>query len=268
MWATLAIASALSLAPSQAGELKLSNKHTTYGFLGETREKNQYLPGDVVFLAFDIDGLTVGKDGKISYSMAMQLKNAKGEALFSQVPQPIEANNTLGGTSTRGFSYAQIGGDLPAGKYTMTVTVKDEQQPSKSSTLTQSFEVTKRDFGIIRLGLFYDDQGKEWAAPYFVVGQHAWIHFNTTGFDRGKDKNPDIEVKVRVTDASGNPTVAEPFAGSTKTQNVPAAVQTLPWWQKIELNRAGKYKLELEATDKVSKKTAKETLSITVVDSK
>jgi hypothetical protein len=267
MLATLAIATALSLAPSQAGDLKLSNQRTTYGFLGETRENNKYLPGDVVFLAFDIDGLTVGKDGKISYSMAMQLKDAKGAVLFAQVPQPIEANNTLGGTSTRGFSYAQIGGDLAAGKYTMTVTVKDEPS-GKSSPLTQNFEVVKRDFGIIRLGLFYDDQGKEWAAPHFVVGQHAWIHFNTTGFDRGKDKNPDIEVRVRVTDASGKPTVAEPFVGSSKNQNVPAAVQTLPWWQKIELNRAGKYKLELEATDKVSKKTVKETLSITVVDSK
>jgi hypothetical protein len=267
MWATLAIATALSLAPSQAGELKLSNQRTTYGFLGETREKNQYLPGDVVFLAFDIDGLTVGKDGKISYSMAMQLKNAKGETLFSQVPQPIEANNTLGGSSTRGFSYAQIGGDLPAGKYTMNVTVKDEPS-GKSSTLTQNFEVTKRDFGIIRLGLFYDDQGKEWAAPYFVVGQHAWIHFNTTGFERGKDKNPDIEVRVRVTDASGKPTVAQPFTGSTKSQNVPPNVQTLPWWQKIELNRPGKFKLELEATDNITKKTVKETLTITVVETK
>jgi hypothetical protein len=269
MWATLAIAAALSLAPNQKGELKLTNQRATYGFLGETREKNQYLPGDVVFVAFDIDGLTIGKDGKISYSMEMKLKNAKGEALFSQVPQPIEANNTLGGSSTRGFSYAQIGNDLPAGKYTMTVAVKDEQsQSGKPVTLTQNFEVTKRDFGIVRLGLFYDDQGKEFAPPMFVVGQHAWIHFMTTGFDRGKDKSADIEVNVRVLDANGKPTLAQAFTGSTKTQNVPPTVQTLPWWQKIELNRAGKYKLELEATDKSSNKKVKEVLNVTVVDSK
>ena len=63
MLATLAIATALSLTPAQDSQLKLSNARTTYGFLGNARETNKFLPGDVLFLAFDINGMTVGKRG-------------------------------------------------------------------------------------------------------------------------------------------------------------------------------------------------------------
>src|SRR5947209_2497871 len=38
MLATLAFATVLSLAPAQDSQLKLTNEHTTYGFLGSTRE--------------------------------------------------------------------------------------------------------------------------------------------------------------------------------------------------------------------------------------
>ena len=53
MLATLALATAMSLTPAQNSELKLSNAHTTYGFLGNPRENNKYLPGDVLFLIFE-----------------------------------------------------------------------------------------------------------------------------------------------------------------------------------------------------------------------
>src|SRR5262249_11769643 len=152
------------------------------------------------------------------------------------------------------------------GKYTLTVTVKDEIS-GQSATLTHPFEVLKKDFGIGRIGLFYDEQGKVWAPPVFVAGQSAWVHFITMGFDRNaKNQQPSVEVRMRVLDSGGKPTVPQAVTGDTNSQKVPANVQAVPWFQKIELNRPGNYKIELEAEDKVAKKTAKEVLNITVLE--
>lgn len=268
MLATLAIATALSLTPAQDSQLKLSNAHTSYGILGGPRESNKFLPGDVLFLTFDINGMTVGKRGQIKYSLGMQMKNSKDVSVYSQLPQIIEAANTLGGTSLPAFAYADIGGSVEAGKYTLTVTVKDEIA-GQSASLTHAFEVLKKDFGIGRIGLFYDEKGMVWAPPVFVAGQSAWVHFITMGFDRDvRDKNPNVEVRMRVLDSAGKPTLPEAVTGDTKTQKVPTNVQAVPWFQKIELNRPGKYKIELEATDAVAKKTVKEVLNITVLETK
>jgi hypothetical protein len=271
MLATLAIAAALSLTPAQDkqdSQLKLSNAQITYGILGGPRDTNKFLPGDVLFLRFDISGLSVDKGGRIKYSLAMQMKNAAGETVFSQVPQVIEAVNTLGGSSLPAFAYADIGGSTAPGKYTLIVTVADEITKKKQE-LPHAFEVRKKDFGITRLGLFYDEQGRTWAPTIFVAGQSAWLHFWTVGFDRNPaSKNADVEVRMRVLDDSGKPTLPNPVTGDTKAQKPPANAQFLPWFLKIELNRPGKYKIEVEATDVIAKKTAKEVLSITVLESK
>src|SRR5207253_6869300 len=47
MWATLAIASALSLAPAQGEKLEIKNDRVTYGILGQERKDSKVLAGDV-----------------------------------------------------------------------------------------------------------------------------------------------------------------------------------------------------------------------------
>ena len=268
MLATLAIATALSLTPAQEGDLKLSNARTTYGFLGNTRGSNKYLPGDVLFLAFDIKGMSVGKDGEIKYSLALDMKDAAGKKVFGQLPQVIQAANSMGGSQLPGYAYADIGTSVAPGKYSLTVTVRDEMA-KKSAELTQEFDVLKKDFGIGKLGLFYDDQGRVWAPPVFVTGQSAWLHFITMGFDRdAKTKQPDVEVRMRVLDESGKPTVPQPTVGDLKSAKLPPNASAAPWLQKVELNRPGKLRIELEAEDKVAKKTVKEVLNITVIEAK
>jgi hypothetical protein len=263
MLATLALATALSMAPAQeSSDLKLSNARTTYGVLGAARGNDKYLPGDMMFLAFDINGITMNKFGGIKYSLGMQLKDSTGKKIFGQVPQAIEASNSLGGSSLYGFSYAEIGGNQPPGKYTMTVTVTDENS-KKTAEIVQPFEILKKDFGIGRMDLFYDQRGSLWAPRTFVVGQSAWVHFITMGFDRDKEGNPNVAVRIRIFDESGKPTLPQPYTGDVrKTDRNDFA---LNWYQKIEFNRAGKFKIELEAEDKVAKKTANVVQSITVL---
>jgi hypothetical protein len=262
MLATLAFATALSMPVAQDSELKLSNARTTYGILGAARGNDKYLPGDMMFLAFDITGMTVDKEGQIRYSLAMDLKDSTGKKIFGQVPQTIVASNSLGGNSLYGYAYAEIGGAQAPGKYTMTVTIRDVAA-KKSAEITQNFEILKKDFGIGRLDLFYDERGSLWAPRVFVVGQSAWVHFITMGFDRDGNGDPNVEVRIRVLDEAGKPTLPQPYKGEVKKAERNQSV--FPWFQKIEFNRPGKYKIELEAEDKVAKKTVKQEQSITVL---
>src|SRR5689334_18004183 len=98
MWATLALATALSLAPHQEGELKLTHARSTYGVLGPVRESNKLLPGDIYFVRFDIENLKVGSDGTVLYSMGFELLNSKGNKEYAKDPTELTAKNDLGGT--------------------------------------------------------------------------------------------------------------------------------------------------------------------------
>src|SRR5207248_1050493 len=80
---TLALAAALGLAPSQpAGALSLKNVRVTYGELGAPRNDDKLLPGDLYFIAFDIEGIKVDAAGKVSYSMAMDVTDKAGKSIF------------------------------------------------------------------------------------------------------------------------------------------------------------------------------------------
>ena len=74
MLATLALSAAL-YAPTQ-GELTLSNARPTYGILGAARkdaDMPKLLPGDQICVSFDIENLKIGDDGKVQYSIGMEV---------------------------------------------------------------------------------------------------------------------------------------------------------------------------------------------------
>src|SRR6516165_7891475 len=102
MWATLALTTAL-LAPAQEG-LEFKNVRATYGPLGQERKDDKVLPGDVYFLHFDIDGLTVDKNDRIRYSMGVDFLNKDGESQFKQDAVPQETFNSLGGNRVPAFA--------------------------------------------------------------------------------------------------------------------------------------------------------------------
>jgi hypothetical protein len=88
------------------------------------------------------------------------------------------------------------------------------------------------------------------------------VNFAAVGFDR-KSEQPNLEVTMRVLDDQGRPTVAKPFTGAV-TKGIPKQVLAVPMQFALTLNRAGKFKVEVKATDKVSGKTATLTFPLTV----
>jgi hypothetical protein len=266
MWATLAIASALSLAPAQAGKLEIKRDRVTYGILGQERKDTKLLAGDVFVVTFDIEGLQVKDDGRVRYSMGMELRNMQtGKAEFTKDPQELEVTNALGGSRLPAFAMSNIGLDTQPGKYKMIVTVNDLLATQKSSTkLERDFEVVAPKFGLVQVALF--NQAGLPAPPIAVVGQTIVVNAAAVGFELDKEMQPDLAFELRVLDQAGRPTVAKPFTGEANKAVPKQNLRLLPLQFTLPLNRSGKFTIELKATDKVSKKEATQTLALEVIE--
>jgi hypothetical protein len=276
MWTTLALMSALSWTPAQAGQLQLKNARVTYGILGQERKDTNYLPGDMVVLAFDIEGLKVESDGRVQYSIGMKLYDHKAKKMvYERAPQPMTVVNTLGGSRLPSFALTNIGTDTEPGKYTMTVMVNDVAGKT-SKELKQDFEVKKPDFGIVRPGFVYNKMNEEQAGPpttiappLAVPGQNLVLNFTVVGYRLAGDKNqPKVEVKMEVMDETGkDPVLKKPFTGKAE-EIIDEAKQlkVIPFEVPIQVNRSGKFKVVLTATDKLANKTVTLTLDLKVVE--
>jgi hypothetical protein len=266
MWATLAM-TAVTWAPAQGG-LELKNVRATYGVLGQERKDNTLLPGDVFVVAFDIDNLQVEKDGRVKYSMGMQLTNKEGKAMFTQEPTNLEAVNVLGGARLPSYAVAVVGTDTAPGEYTLTVTVNDRLAKA-SQKLERKFEVVPMRFGIVRQALTYNPDGSLPAPPLAVPGQTLWLNFTLLGYDVNKDMDPNVEVVMQVLDEAGKPTVDQPFTGTVKNiKDEFKKLKLVPMQFPLQLNRAGKFKISLKATDKMSGKSIEQSLDLTVAEPK
>jgi hypothetical protein len=265
MLMTLPLMAALVATPGQAGGPTLNDARLTLGVLGPTRDGAKFLPGDTLFLTFTIDGITVDPNGKVLYSIGTEVTDGGGKSVFKQAAQDREAINALGGTQMPAFAQVSVGQMMPAGEYTLKVTVTDGAT-KKSQSLTQKFEVLKPDFGLVRLSTSADADGQVPAAV-LCAGQGLWVHGAVVGFQRGGDKQPNVTLELTVKDADGKPTLAKPFSG-TINKDVPPNDLSLPIQYLVSLNRPGKFTVEIKTTDQMTNKSVTQSFPITVISAK
>ncbi len=266
MLLSCALTAALGLVPAQAKALELTNARVTYGLLGQKRpdsDSPRLLPGDVYLVSFDITNLKMKKDGKALCSMGMELtgKGLVGPVLV-KAPANLDAVCSLGGGRLPSYALWVIGTDVPPDEYTLKVTVKD-RLANQTAVLTRRFEVLPPRLGLVRLGLSYDTGAP--APPVAVRGQTYLLSFSLVGFTLDAKKAPNVSVEMSVLDEKNRRVVA-PFKGEVKSVD-PKFAQFVPFDPiPIELNRAGKYTIVLEATDNlaVPKRTAQQRLKLTV----
>jgi hypothetical protein len=274
MWATLTLMSALSMTPGQAGgDLEVSNARVTYGRLGPARKDAKFLPGDVYFVAFDVDGLQFN-GGNAKYSTKMILRGPDGKPVYESTQQETELFTIQGGGRVTLDAYAAILTDTKPGEYTLELTISDQlAKPAKTGKLTRKFEVAEKGFGVVRVNCAYDiggPNGPVFPAPGLgAVGQVLFLHFNVTGFDRDpKTKQPKIKLEVRMLDDKGTPTLKDPVVEVVPKSDdpIPEQLSGIPLNFPLALTKTGKYTLELTATDVVSKKTSTVTYPLTVIE--
>ena len=146
MLTTIALA-LLAGTPAQPGELKLTNVRLTVGELGPPRDGSKLLPGDILFIAYDIDGITIDDEGIARYTMGIELVNPAGKAVFEQKREIVE-DIPLRGNKLPARAYIFVGLEDAPGNYSCKLVVTDPKT-KLSATLNVKFEVLKKDFGIV-----------------------------------------------------------------------------------------------------------------------
>jgi len=266
MWTSVAFLAALSLPVGEAGNLSLTNVRTTYGILGAPRTDTKFFPGDDFVFAFDAEGVTPDDSGTVRYSIGVEVRDKNGKVKFRQAPAKHEAHNTLGGTKLPTFAQLKIGLDAPPGDYKVKVTFTDLVAKA-SKSLTRSYTLLPPQFALVRLSTTADAEEK-FPLPFPCEGQSLWVTFGTVGFRRDKSTGqPDLELSLRVLDEDGKPTQAKPMKGIVN-KDIPAKARGIPGQFMLELNQAGKFTVELKATDKVSGEKFVRTFPLTVLKAK
>jgi hypothetical protein len=259
MWTTIALLTVLGAAPAQSG-LSLTHVRSTHGLLGPERRKETLAPGDNLFLCFDINGIRVDPEGKVRYSMAIELSTAS-KVVFRQETKEQEARASLGGDSVPAYAHLSVGLDTPSGDYQLKVVVKDAASGQEQS-LSRSLKVLPKDFALVRTTVTLDPEA-HYTAAVFACGQGVWVQASAVGFARGRDKQPNVTFEMRVLDESGKPTTANPVTGAPP-KDLPADLAGLPMGFPLTLNRPGKFTVELQATDRISGKKAAMSFPIVV----
>ena len=262
MWkmpvAALVVLAAFAV-PAHALELK--NARAVYGPFGPDRADNRFLPGDFLFVTFDIADIQVDpKNNTAKYHIVMEMLDSKGSLVFSRNKNE-EVALSLGGNQLPGFADILIGTDQPPGKYTLKVTVKDVLSKLVKA-FNYGFEVEPDGFGFVRVAV---------PAAAFT-GQSHILNFAVIGMKRDNKKMPNVSIHMHVQDETGK-TVYEQSSAIPKDLpeeeqgKIAASPFTPPLTYGMFLNRPGRFIIELEGTDNLGRKSAKLRFPVTVVDS-
>jgi hypothetical protein len=261
MWTTVALLTVLGAAPAESG-LALTHVRATHGLLGPERADETLAPGDMLFVCFDIEGIRIADDGKVRYSMAMELSDSAGKVVFRQAAKERDASASLGGSSVPAYARLDVGLDTPPGDYQLKILVKDLAS-GREQSLTRNLKVSAKDFALVRTTVTMDMDAR-YPAAVFASGQGVWVQSSAVGFTRAGDgKKPDVVFEMRVLDDAGKPTLGKAATG-TPPKDLPDNLSGLPMAFPLTLNRPGKFTVEVLATDRVSGKKSRITLPILV----
>jgi len=258
----------LTIAPAQGGMVKLTNIRMTIGELGPTRPTSKLLPGDILFIGYDVNGVTIAPDGVAVYTMAMEVVNSAGKTIFKQDAREMKDFVPLRGNTFPARAFVTIGIDQDAGAYTCKVTVEDPKTKSKD-TLSTKFEVLKQDFGIVAVYATHDLGGALAAPTTGIVGQTTFIQFSVASFQRDiKTKQPNVEFEFQILDDKGTPTLAQPgkaIQDDKSLEKVNENAGAFAMKYALFLSRPGKFTFKITATDKLASKTYNYELPVTIL---
>jgi hypothetical protein len=263
---TLPLVLALSYLPAQEGKLEIVNPRSTYGHLGAPRPRTGVQGGDAFHFAFDVKGMTQDANGRVQYSMHMQVRNEKKEVIFNLGPRNATAINFLGGDTVPCAAHLEVPLDAEPGVHTLHVEIVDLPSGRKA-TFEAPGKILPDDFGLIRIGTFADADGRVPMSPIGVVGETLNVGFSAVNFMRNqKTKQPDVSIALRVLDEQGKQ-VSPPLTGRAN-QDIPEDIPTIPMQFGVTLNRVGRFTLELSAKDELTGKTAQASFTIQVFELK
>jgi hypothetical protein len=231
---------------------EIVNPRATYGQLGAPRPKTGMLPGDIAHFSFEIKNLKADAKGRVSYSIAFVITDDKGKVFFEQKPYNSFATNFFGGDALPAAARVEVPLGTQPGIVDWKIIIVD-RTTGKSTELKGQGKVLPAAFGLVQVGTFADVETKAAISPVGVVGSQLTVGFGVVGFERGKEKQPDIKVTLSIRDDKGKLT-APPLTGEVH-KDIAGDVRVVPMTFGLTLDRAGRFMIELTAHDQISGKT-------------
>jgi hypothetical protein len=252
-WAGLAALLVLAPAADARAELKLVDVRPTYGRLGSTRSSIRVLPGEDMHVMYVVSGISRGTDGRSEVSTSAELLDEAGETV-AQVPgSPNRIFLALGGDTLPRHMHFSLPLDFAPGKYRIRGTLVDVRTGDEI-VAEQPFEVIPMEFGIVRLRLAGDPEGKTAVGGNLTVSQELHVVGRGVGFARNGERIHVIG-NLTIRDAAGKSLVPVPISFEID-QEVDDDLDQLDFRWTIPVNRPGKFTLLIEVRDEVAEKRA------------
>jgi hypothetical protein len=261
----------LGVGAGPAAALDVKDVRSTYGPYGGVRPGNKFLPGDVLWLAFQVDGLTAeAETGLVKYKVKLEVSDGTGKSIFTR-SNDQQRYLSLGKGQLSERAQVVIGTELPAGKYTVAVTITDlgdgkAKGGGPTKTFSNGFERLPEDFGLIHA----------WSPSVAVTTQDFTALCKLVGMSRDAKKLPNVEIRLVVRDDSGKATLPKPLITNIPKDLPPdkelgedfdiKTTKIIPMPFPLYLNRPGRFTIEIEAIDLLSKKTAKVSFPLQVLE--
>src|SRR5262249_53007225 len=111
-----------------------------------------------------VKNMKLDDKGRASYSILVEGLDHKGKLAFRLGPHNATAQSYLGGNTLPCSAFLEIPTEMPAGDYTLRVTIEDRQGKQKT-TFEGKGKVLPAGFGLVRVGTFADRELKVPTAP-------------------------------------------------------------------------------------------------------
>jgi hypothetical protein len=252
-----------SSSSSAAPAFDVRNLRLTYGELGSARPDNKVLPEDTLVFAFDVVGLRTGGNGRARFSTTAELVDPAGKSVVKKPLTKHEVLAQLGDDTFAAELSMAVPTDLSAGKYLCRIIVAElGRDGAPTKTVEHKIEVLAAGFGIVRLKLTADANGVFPTPGVGVAGQTVYVHLVVTGFALDAAKRPDVTLEMVIFNKDRKKTLPEPV--TKRIMDEGDGKNGVPIVLPLTLNVDGGFLIELTATDKVGKKSARAYLPLRV----
>jgi hypothetical protein len=256
---SLSALAALALAPGAASALELKNVRPCFGPLGATRHEAKCLPGDFLFLTYDIEGLKLDpKTGRANYLTTLELLDSANKSQLKK-DTPSDVAPQLGGTRMPGDLHIVLPPNQTVGKYKIRLTITD-RLAKETKSFEYAFEVIPPKFGFVGIT----------APAVGFPGQPYSAGFGLVYMKLDAKGQPNVNVMMRILDAAGKQVLTQPVI-TTLPKDLPEDIDLtkgnfVPMQFPIFLNRTGTFIIDVVAEDKSAKESIRLSYPLTVLD--
>ena len=248
----LAAALLILSAHSAQAKLGIESIQATYGPLGPERKTLDIYPFDELFFRFTVTGAKPDAEGKVDASVVMQVLDGTGK-VRGENQIPAKGVLLLGGNSFPFLVTLPLSEQVPPGKYTVKITMRDNLS-GESVSFQRQVTVKAVEFKIVDLQFFHDPEGKIPAPAGGTLGETLFFRLRIIGFDRSKDRIF-TEIVLKILDADGAEVSPKRMAYDIRQDDAKAVKSWtfLNYRNSFDLTRVGKFTLRFTATDRLTK---------------